>query len=306
MEPDYYTILDEPTTQADNFGLFPGSVPIFGPTGWGDAAESWAQQIGVAAPGSATLLGAGSGTWEGRVYTEHFATIPELDYIDFHIYPFETSFENFLQNALDWADYVRSVAPEKALTLGETWLYKESTAEIEAGLHHNIVFGRDVFSFWEPLDREYFEVIYKLAHYKGFEITMPFWSQYYFADLTYGDPELEGLTSLELMGVAAQEAIPNIQTVTLTGLGEKFEEIVNRPPDADGDGTPDVTDNGDADGDGVSDKAETFCGGVARDEDTRPERIDAPFAGFDENGDGLTDEALPPGAGGQDCDGRTR
>ena len=212
---------------------------------------------------STTLLGAGSGTWEGRVYTENWAAMPELDFVDFHIYPHETQFENFLQNALDWADYVQTVAPGKRMTIGETWLYKESASEIEAGLHHNIVFGRDVFSFWEPLDREYFEVIYKLAQYKGFELVMPFWTQYYFAYLTHGDPELEGLDVIELLSLVGQQAIANVQTVTLTGLGEKYVEILNRPPDADGDGTPDVMDNGDADGDGVSDKAETFCGGVA-------------------------------------------
>jgi hypothetical protein len=35
----------------------------------------------------------------------------------------------------------------------------------------------------------------------------------------------------------------------------------------------------------------------------RPERLDGPYAGTDDDGDGQTDEALPPGADLFDCDG---
>lgn len=59
----------------------------------------------------------------------------------------------------------------------------------------------------------------------------------------------------------------------------------------------------DTDRDGVVDGAEIACGGdpiaIAR----RPERVDGPFAGVDDDKDGQVDEALPPGAGARDCDG---
>jgi hypothetical protein len=303
LAPDYYTIADEPTTQNANFGFFPGNVPIFNTAQWGDFVQDVAQQILAAAPAYDGQIGAGSGTWEGRGYTERFAALPELDYVDFHIYPFQTQYENFLQNALDWADYVRAVAPEKGLTLGEAWLYKESAAELEAGLDHNTVFGRDVYSFWEPIDRQYLEVLFKLTHYKRFEVTMPFWSMYYFAYLTYGDPGLAGLDSLQLLSLAGQRATANIPSVTLTGTGQKFVEVLARPPDADGDGTPDTADTGDADGDGVSDQAETYCGSAAIEAARRPERTDPQFAGASDDGDAQIDEALPAGADAYDCDG---
>ncbi len=95
--------------------------------------------------------------------------------------------------------------------------------------------------------------------------------------------------------------------------------------DGDGDGVPDVTDNcptianpgqqnldgdpyGDVcdlddDGDGVSDLDEGPCGGDPLNPAVRPERIDPPFAGLDDDGDLEVDEALPSGSGNFDCDG---
>jgi hypothetical protein len=99
-------------------------------------------------------------------------------------------------------------------------------------------------------------------------------------------------------------------------------------PDADQDGSPDSIDNctdtsnpsqsnidddnlGDAcdaddDNDRVADVDETACGSDPLDVTpplSRPERLDGVFAGVDDDGDTLTDEALPGGAAGFDCDG---
>ena len=303
LAPDYFTILEEPATQNDNFGYFPGPIPLYDEDGWQDFVQQTGQGINSALPGSTTLLGAGSGTWDGRGYIERFAALPELDFIDFHIYPIETPYEDFYQNALDWADYVHSVAPEKLLTIGETWLYKASEAEIVSGLPYDDILSRDVYSFWEPLDRQFHEIIYKLIHHKGFVAAMPFWANYYFAYLDYGDPELEGLDNIELLSLAGQRAIPNIASVTLNGTGAKFQEIIARPPDADGDGMPDSQDDSDSDGDALTDKTEFYCGSPARDASRRPERTDGAFAGTDDDGDFSIDELLPIAASAYDCDG---
>jgi len=230
LSPDYYTLVDEPTTQNDNFGYFPGGVPILTHDGWRDLVQTSAADIAAAVPGYTSLLGAGSGTWEGRGYTERFAALPELDYIDFHLYPLASTAEDFAQNLLDWSDYVRGVDPTKKLTLGESWLYKASVAEISGGLDHNVIFGRDTYSFWEPLDRQFLQMLFKIVHLKDFEAVMPFWSQYYFAYLTHGDPTLEGLSGVQLVARAGQDATPNIQSVTLTGTGEKFVELAAVDP----------------------------------------------------------------------------
>ncbi len=72
--------------------------------------------------------------------------------------------------------------------------------------------------------------------------------------------------------------------------------------DADGDGRGDICDM-DTDGDRVEDVDEANCGGNATNAAIRPERIDGPFAGVSDDGDGQADEALPAGSANYDCDG---
>ena len=60
---------------------------------------------------------------------------------------------------------------------------------------------------------------------------------------------------------------------------------------------------GDQDEDGVQDSAESNCGSDPVNPASRPERLDGPFAGVDDNGNGQIDEPLPAGAAASDCDG---
>ena len=59
----------------------------------------------------------------------------------------------------------------------------------------------------------------------------------------------------------------------------------------------------DDDNDLVFDADEGTCGSNPLDGASRPERVDGPFAGVDDDGDTQVDEALPPGAANFDCDG---
>jgi hypothetical protein len=74
----------------------------------------------------------------------------------------------------------------------------------------------------------------------------------------------------------------------------------NGDPDADALGNPcDAND----DGDHFTDATEVACGSSPLSSFRRPERIDGSFAGTDDDGDTLVNEALPPGSEGFDCDG---
>ncbi|MEX2502723.1 MAG: FG-GAP repeat protein, partial [Trueperaceae bacterium] len=79
---------------------------------------------------------------------------------------------------------------------------------------------------------------------------------------------------------------------------------VSNPPqtDTDGDAMGDACDSDD-DNDLVSDVAEPACEGAPLNASVRPERIDPPFAGIDDDGDTQVDEPLPLGAETYDCDG---
>ena len=91
LAPDYYTILEEPTTQNDNFGYFPGQRPAI-------RAERVARlrpggrggDRGRLRPARRRCSEQAAGTWDDAAYIQLFAPLPELDYIDFHMYPLET------------------------------------------------------------------------------------------------------------------------------------------------------------------------------------------------------------------------
>jgi hypothetical protein len=71
----------------------------------------------------------------------------------------------------------------------------------------------------------------------------------------------------------------------------------------DGDNVGDICDSDD-DNDGALDSYDlTACEGDPFNPAKKPERIDGAFAGVDDDGDTLVDEALPGGASGYDCDG---
>ena len=72
-------------------------------------------------------------------------------------------------------------------------------------------------------------------------------------------------------------------------------------PDDDNDTVPDTSDLDD-DNDEVRDLDEASCGGSTP-SSLRPERVDGTFDNVDDDGDTLTDEALPGGSANFDCDG---
>jgi hypothetical protein len=77
IRPDFLTILSEPDTQTRNTGL-PFSPSEFTAT---------VRQVAKDLEHRAVKLGAGAGTWTSVDYFKSLAALPELDYIDFHIYP---------------------------------------------------------------------------------------------------------------------------------------------------------------------------------------------------------------------------
>lgn len=224
--PAYLSLLLEPETQNANFGLV-GGGKLFTP-------EQWMVYLEVAVPlvraggGPNIRIGAGAGTWESRHYVELFAPMPALDYIDFHVYPIRGTVRSYLENIIDWADYVRSVAPAKRITIGEAWLYKVSGRDFSGDLGAQDIYSRDVYSFWEPLDQQFLEIIYKVANLKRIDVVAPFWSTYFFAYLDYNDSSLRSLTPEQLLVRAQLAAVGPIERKELTATGQKYRAIVNR------------------------------------------------------------------------------
>lgn len=225
LDPAYLSLLLEPETQNQNFGLV-GGTRLYTPELWQAFLEVAAQR--VRATGRSARLGAGAGTWEPRDYIELFAAMPSLDYIDFHIYPIRGTVRSYLETAIDWSRYVRAVAPAKRVTIGEAWLYKVGATEFSGDLAADDLYARDVWSFWQPLDQQFLEILYKLANLERIDVVAPFWSGYFFAYLDYNDSSLRSLPPGLLLGRAGVAAIGPIERKELTGTGQRFREILSR------------------------------------------------------------------------------
>ncbi|MEA3337294.1 MAG: IPT/TIG domain-containing protein [Chloroflexota bacterium] len=219
LAPDYLTLLEEPGTLNAAFGLIDGEV-LGTPVQWRDYLVS---AIGLY-PSHDTMLGAGAGTWDTEEYMNLFAPMPQLDYIDFHIYPATNDHQNYFETVLAWTDLVRSHDPNKLVTIGPSWMYKATAGEL--GTYPVIspeVLSRDVYSYWEPLDQKFLELFSHVSRAKGLTTFTPWGTWYLFSYLNYGDAILMTPANRILSNQLA--AYDNMRNGIMTGTGQTYENI---------------------------------------------------------------------------------
>jgi hypothetical protein len=210
LRPDHLTILSEPDTQARNTGL------DFSVSNFATTIRYVAQ--GLQHPG--VRLGAGAGTWNQMAYFTALAGIPQLDYIDLHIYPVQRDF--VVDRAIKVANTARK--HKKAVSIGEAWLYKVSEREL-GSISPVKAFARDVYSFWQPLDSLFVEIIFDLAHHLDAEFCSFFWMKYMYGYVNY-DANTKTLRPQDLIKKADSVAGRHILNGTLSATGERFRTLV--------------------------------------------------------------------------------
>jgi len=212
IHPDYLTLANEPSTEAMTTGL-KVTVPEFTET---------VRYVLSGLDHSGVLVGAGAGTWNSLDYVKSLSRNTDIDYLDIHIYP-----ANYLEQALTMADIAS--ASDKRLIIGEAWTYKAYESEL-GDLSHIAtqaeMFSRDVYSFWEPLDSRFLEILVKLAGYKGYEFISPFWSKYFFNYLDY-ETVPKNLTYKQLAQLSSQKAVQNIMSHRFTDTGLTYQKLIN-------------------------------------------------------------------------------
>jgi hypothetical protein len=210
IRPDFLTILSEPDTQTRNTGL------SFSPSEFAETVKSVAKDLDR--PG--VKLGAGAGTWASADFFKALTAIPELDYIDFHIYPVQYGLAS--DRVLKAAEAAQ--AKGKRVSIGEAWLYKVSGREFN---HISPVkaFRRDVFSFWQPLDEDFIQLVVRLARTINAQFCSFFWMQHLYSYVDY-TPETDHLSYEELQKLNNSMAWENIQKGTLSPTGERLRQLI--------------------------------------------------------------------------------
>ena len=210
LRPDYLTLFTEPDTQAQNTGL-EFSVSSFTAT---------IRSVAEGLPHQGVRLGAGAGTWNDIEYFKALALIPELDYLDLHIYPIQRDF------VVDRVIRAARIAQKrhKSVSIGEAWLQKVSEREL-GSISPVKAFARDVYSFWQPLDEMFLEVIVNLCRQIDAEFCSFFWMKYLYGYLDY-DASTKNLRPQELITEIDRVAGKRILNNTPSGTGNKFKLLI--------------------------------------------------------------------------------
>lgn len=214
LQPDYLGLITEPDTQARLTGLRELEQP-----------EKVVEVIRFALDGldrGKTLVGAGSGSWSPPAFAKALAEQTDVDFIAIHIYPITGC---MLSNAVQMARIAH--ANRKQVIIDEAWLYKV----LKPGGGDNVaaasdIYRHDVYSFWQPLDRKFMQLVVKLAQSEHISLVSFFWSGLFFGQIDYA-PELDRLPYRELTQRHNRIVFENMKRGILSPTGEYYRQIVS-------------------------------------------------------------------------------
>jgi len=213
LHPDYLTITVEPDTEAIQTGKPVNDVTL--QTEYINDVLNKLEKNQI----TDVEIGAGIGTWhpDYKEFISSFANT-SVDYIDTHVYPIS---RDFFDRVLTIADIAHS--NNKPIAMSEAWLYKAAEAEL-GNITETSVFSRDAFSFWEPLDQKFLEVITNLAYARNFEFVSPFWTKYFYAYLEYS--EVSGKSPEDIIVLSSAEAGKNLVNGLFTSTGLRYKDLI--------------------------------------------------------------------------------
>ena len=212
--PDYLSLGNEPATEAMLTGL------SFSLQDYLAFVRETAADVDRS---QGTRIGAGTGTWEDPSYLEALTAEPSLDFIGLHLYPLSNGRTDYWLRAIEAAQ--AAAANGRAVVVGEAWLYKASPEEVAAGMAYQDVFGRDLYSFWQPLDSRFLTAVVGMADWLDFDYVSFFWSGLFFGYLDY-DALLSGLPAPELYARLNQEEFAGLQAGRLTETGRAYQALL--------------------------------------------------------------------------------
>lgn len=215
LQPDFFTVAEEPDTEARETGQPMDDLDQYIPAVNRYVAE--ARQVGP----ERMRIGAGFGTWlRGyETFAQRLAAETKVDFINLHVYPVH---RQFMDRLVEVAELARQHG--KGVVVGEAWLYKLGTNELGRA-NEQLVYGRDVYSFWVPLDAKFLEVLVQVARSQGFEYVSPFWSRYFFGYLPY-DERTKALPPQQAFRAVNRIAAEAMRAGTVSASGAAYQQLI--------------------------------------------------------------------------------
>jgi hypothetical protein len=214
LKPDYLNMLTEPHTQAYNTKLDIANLQNY---------TNILKFLTDSIQKGNTKIGAGAGSWDNISYFQAAAGIDSLDFIDIHVYPVNGSY------LFDKVPQIANVASQagKRIAITESWLYKTADSEaINSPAYSPQYFARNEFSFWEPLDEQFINIMAETANYIKADLVSFFWSPIFYGNLEYSS-YIDSLPILIRTAMLDSVCGINIQTGTLSNLGIFYSKLIN-------------------------------------------------------------------------------
>jgi len=224
LAPDYLTVCDEPETEMDLTGI----ELLRDASRYLDMVAELTAAARLAGP-AGLKVGNGFCSWSSRwsFWVDELLRLGN-DFLNVHVYPLDLSpaldSGAIIGRILEAADRARAAG--RSLALGEAWLYKMRAGETDPV----VIYGRDYFDFWQPLDVRFLSLMLKIAHFKRFEYVSPFWSLFFYSYLTYA--EAKDMSLPERRRLNNFRAIQNIAAGMTTDTGSAYGRMITKGPAA--------------------------------------------------------------------------
>ncbi len=223
IQPDFMSVITEPDSESQNSGQPNAGTPS------GSLQELQTILAALQAANVTNVpVGAGAGTWINSFSTYIQNVISTtVSYVDVHLYSVSNAFP---ENALSAATMAHAAG--LPISMSETWCKKVSAAQLQSlagNLNNEAVDALGTFSFWEPLDQMYLQALVQMANAGQFQFVAPFWTEFYYAYLDFGQYGLQ--TPDQLMIAAQTAALSARQSASFSTLGPAWENMILSSPD---------------------------------------------------------------------------
>ena len=115
--------------------------------------------------------------------------------------------------------------------LDEAWLYKIGPGDSSSFGNNVVIFQRDNYSFWAPLDARFLTLVTKFARANGIAYVAPFWTTFFWAYADYG-PATQSLTYQQITQLVNQSAYQAMLSDTFSSTGEAWRAAITAPASA--------------------------------------------------------------------------
>lgn len=215
LSPDYLNLGSEPDTLSNLLGL----RELNDPTNYTAHIVSTLDGL----QRGNTLVGAGGSSWLSTEFMRSLAQNTSVDFLSIHLYPLN---KNTLENITETIELAKQ--NKKKLILDEAWLYKSLPKENVSNVAATAdIFKRDLYSFWQPLDKQFLSILVKIAKTSDIEYISPFWSRNFFTYIEYNQ-QIDKLAYPQILKIYNLQLIKDMTAGNFSETGLFYKELISK------------------------------------------------------------------------------